>query len=267
MENVDINKVIRQHLDMNNFFTGGFTPRSQEAMREQTRACKAVANAEIELEKVAGIEWIRLMYLYPTGIDAELIETIAASHRTVRYLDIPLQHVSGRILKSMRRPDTPEALRRLIESLRRAMPDIILRTTLMVGFPGETDQEFSDLLDFVRWAQFDALGCFEFYPESGTAAAEMPAQVADKVKKQRLEELMLTQQEIAFDKNKSRIGSKLRCLVDSVEGDGLGCGRFYGQAPDIDSVCIIDNCAAHPGQLIDVKVIGTRDYDLRVVQI
>ncbi|MHC4567422.1 MAG: 30S ribosomal protein S12 methylthiotransferase RimO [Planctomycetota bacterium] len=219
------------------------------------------------LDKVAGIEWIRLMYLYPTGIDAELIETIATSRRTVRYLDIPLQHVSGSILKSMRRPDTPEALRRLIETLRRAMPDIVLRTTLMVGFPGETDREFSELLDFVRWARFDALGCFKFYPESGTAAAEMPAQVADKVKKQRLKELMLAQQEIAFAKNERRIGSELRCLVDSVDSNGLGCGRFYGQAPDIDSVCIIENCSAAPGQFADTKVLATEDYDLRVGQI
>lgn len=220
-----------------------------------------------ELEKVAGIEWIRLMYLYPTGIDTELIETIAGSRKTVHYLDIPLQHVSANMLKSMRRPDTPDALRRLIESLRCAMPDIMLRTTLMVGFPGETDREFAELLDFVRWAQFDALGCFQFYPESGTAAAEMPAQVADKLKKQRLEELMLTQQEIAFARNKSRIGSELRCLVDSVDSDGLGCGRFYGQAPDIDSVCIIEGCSAAPGQFVNAKVVDTQDYDLRVEQV
>ena len=220
-----------------------------------------------ELEKVAGIEWIRLMYLYPTGIDAELIETIAGGGKTVHYMDIPLQHVSANILRSMRRPDTPDAIRRLIENLRSAMPDIVLRTTLMIGFPGETDRDFEELLDFVKWAEFDALGCFEFYPESGTTAAEMPAQVDDDIKKQRLDELMLTQQEIAFAKNKSRIGSELRCLVDSVDSDGLGCGRSYGQAPDIDSACIIENCAAHPGQFIDVRVIGTQDYDLRVGQI
>ena len=220
-----------------------------------------------ELEKVAGVEWIRLMYLYPTGIDTELIETIAASGKTVHYLDIPLQHVSANILRSMRRPDTPDAIRRLIENLRSAMPDITLRTTLIVGFPDETERDFKELIEFVKWAEFDALGCFEFYPESGTTAAEMPAQVDDDIKKQRLDELMLTQQEIAFAKNKSRIGSELRCLVDSVDSDGLGCGRFYGQAPDIDSACIIENCAAHPGQFIDVRVIGTQDYDLRVGQI
>ena len=220
-----------------------------------------------ELEKVRGIEWIRLMYLYPTGIDEELIETIATSKKIVHYLDIPLQHVSGVILKSMRRPDTPDAIRRLIESLRSAMPDIMLRTTLMTGFPGETDREFNELLDFVKWAEFDALGCFKFYPESGTAAAEMPDQVPDEVKQQRLDELMLAQQKIAFAKNKSRIGDKLRCLVDSVEKKHVCRGRFYGQAPDIDSVCIIKNCSASPGQFVNAKVVAAQDYDLIVKKI
>jgi ribosomal protein S12 methylthiotransferase len=220
-----------------------------------------------ELDKVAGIEWIRLMYLYPTGIDGELIETIAESTKTVHYLDIPLQHVSAHILRSMRRPDDPGALRRLIKNLRRAMPDIILRTTLIVGFPGETDRDFEELLSFVKWARFDVLGCFEFYPESGTAAAEMPAQVPDGIKKERFDELMLTQQKIAFEKNESRVGGRLRCLVDSVESDSLGCGRFYGQAPEIDSVCMIEDCSVAPGQFIDAEVIGARDYDLRVEQV
>ena len=220
-----------------------------------------------ELEKIDGIEWIRLMYLYPTGIDAELIETIAKSGKIVHYLDVPLQHVSENILKSMRRPENPDLVMSLIEKLRDAMSDIILRTTLMVGFPGETDRDFEELLDFVKWARFDALGCFEFYPESGTVAADMPDQIADEIKKQRFDELMLTQQEIAFEKNKSRIGGELVCLVDSVEAEGPGCGRFYGQAPDIEGNCIIESCSATPGQFIDVKVIDTQDYDLRVRQI
>ena len=147
------------------------------------------------------------------------------------------------------------------------MPDAILRTTLMLGFPGETDREFNELLDFVKWAQFDALGCFEFYPESGTTAAQMPAQVPDKVKQQRFDELMLTQQKIAFAKNENRIGGKLRCLVDSVDDKGIRRGRFYGQAPDIDSVCIIENCSAAPGQFVDAKVVTAQDYDLIVRQV
>jgi len=220
-----------------------------------------------ELEKITDLAWIRLMYLYPAGIDAGLIETIAKSGKIVHYLDIPNQHVNDTILKAMRRPDTKDRLCQLIENLRSAMSDIVLRTTLIIGFPGETDRQFNELLNFVKWAEFDALGCFKFYPESGTGAAEMPAQVPEKVKQQRLEELMLTQQKIAFDKNKKRIGSKLTCLVDSVDSEGLARARFYGQAPDIDSVCIIKNCSARPGQFINTKVVDTKDYDLIVEQI
>jgi len=220
-----------------------------------------------EFEKIAGLAWLRLMYLYPTGIDGELIETIAKSEKIVRYLDVPLQHVNDKILKSMRRPDTRDKLHRLIDDLRFAMPDIVLRTTLIVGFPGETDRQFEELMDFVRWVQFDALGCFKFNPESGTAAAGLPGQVPDEVKQQRLDELMLTQQKISFANNKDRIASRLTCLVDSVDPKGLGRGRYYGQAPDIDGVCIIKHCSAKPGQLIATKVVGTQDYDLLVTQI
>jgi ribosomal protein S12 methylthiotransferase len=217
--------------------------------------------------KVTGLIWLRLMYLYPTGIDKELIKTIAKSEKVVHYLDVPLQHVNNEILKSMRRPDTKDKLRRLIEKLRLAMPDIILRTTLIVGFPGETDQQFEELLDFVKWARFDALGCFKFYPESGTFAVKLPGQVPDEIKQQRLDELMLTQQKIAFARNEERIGSRLTCLVDSIDSNGLGRGRFYGQAPDIDSLCIIKKCSAQPGQFIDTKVTAAQDYDLLVEQI
>jgi len=220
-----------------------------------------------EFEKLDNLAWLRLMYLYPTGIDDELIEIITKSEKVIHYLDIPLQHINNKILKSMRRPDTKDKLQCLIEDLRHAMPDIVLRTTLIVGFPGETDRQFEELLDFIKWARFDALGCFKFYPESGTSAAMLPDQVPDEVKQRRLDELMLTQQKIAFAQNKDKIGSSLRCLVDSVDSEGLATGRYYGQAPDIDSVCIIKNCSTKPGQFIDTKVVGTQDYDLLLEQI
>ncbi len=220
-----------------------------------------------ELEKIAGLKWIRLMYLYPAGITDALIETIAESEKIVHYLDIPIQHINDKILKDMRRPDTGDRIRRLIEKLRSAVGDVVLRTTVIVGFPGETDRQFNELLDFIKWAEFDCLGCFEYYPESGTPAAKMPGQVPDRIKQQRLEELMLTQQKIAFAKNKTRIGAELTCLVDSVEAQGAGRGRFYGQAPDIDSVCIIKNCSVSPGVFLNTKVIDTKDYDLVVEQI
>jgi len=220
-----------------------------------------------ELERIGDLVWIRLMYLWPAGIDERLIETIAKSKKVVHYLDVPIQHISNKILKAMRRPDTKDRLQKLIEKLRSSLPDIILRTTLMIGFPGETEQQFTELLDFVRWAEFDALGCFQFYPEAGTPAVDMPNQVPDQVKQQRVEELMLAQQKIAFAKNHNRIGSKLVCMVDSVSNKGFVRGRFYGQAPNIDSVCIIENCSANPGQFISTRVVGSKDYDLLVQQI
>ncbi len=237
-----------------------------EAATHHIRAKNGLVKLLTELEKTAGLAWIRLMYLWPAGIDDKLIETIARSEKIVHYLDAPIQHVNNKILKAMRRPDTKDNLQQLIEKLRSAMPDVILRTTLIAGFPGETDQQFTELMDFVRWAEFDALGCFKFYPEAGTPAANMPDQVPDQVKQQRVEELMLAQQKIAFAKNKNRVGSKLVCLVDSVDSR-TGRGRFYGQAPDIDSICIIENCSAKSGEFINTRVVDTKDYDLLVRQI
>jgi len=220
-----------------------------------------------ELEGIEMLRWIRLMYLYPMGIDDELIETVASSEKIVNYFDIPIQHINDKILKDMRRGDTKEHIYSLIEKLRMSIAGVILRTTIMVGFAGETASQFEELVEFVKRAQFDALGCFRYYRELGTAAAEMSNQVPDELKEQRAEELMLTQQGIVFSKNKTRIGTNLICLVDSVDNDGTAWGRFYGQAPDIDSVCIIEECSAKPGQFIDVKVIGSKDYDLLVQQI
>jgi ribosomal protein S12 methylthiotransferase len=215
-----------------------------------------------ELEQVPQLAWIRLLYAYPTGITDDIIGAVAKSEKVVRYLDIPIQHASDKMLKAMRRPDTAEALRSLVERLRAAMPDVVLRTTLIVGFPGETEREFSELVEFVEWARFDALGAFTFFPEAGTPAAELPDQVSDEVKQARLERLMLAQQKIAFAKNEARIGSRLTCLVDEIDDEGNGYGRFYGQAPDIDSICVIEGCPGDVGRWVDVRVVGARDYDL-----
>ncbi len=219
------------------------------------------------METIADLAWIRLLYAYPRGITESLIGAIARSDKVLHYLDVPIQHASDKILRAMRRPDTSDGLRTLIERLRAAIPDIVLRTTVIVGFPGETDGDFSDLLEFIRWVQFDALGAFTFFPETGTPAAQFPAQIPDDVKQDRLDALMLAQQEIAFAKNRARVGQRLRCLIDSVDPQGIGYGRFYGQAPDIDAICVVTNCMAGPGSYADVDVVGVRDYDLLVEQI
>jgi ribosomal protein S12 methylthiotransferase len=219
-----------------------------------------------KIEKIEGPKWIRLMYLHPAAITENLLQTIAESKKVVHYLDIPIQHINNTILRRMRRPGSSEKIYRLIEKIRAILPDVVLRTTLIVGFPGETDEQFEELIGFVRWARFDALGAFKFYAEEGTPAAALLNQVPKIVKQQRFRRLMLTQQRIAFEKNRQKLGSRLICLVDEVDGR-IGKGRYYGQAPDIDSICIIKKCRAKPGKFVSVKVVGSCDYDLVVEQV
>jgi len=220
-----------------------------------------------DLAKIPRLRWIRLLYLYPTGITERLIETVGACDKILPYFDIPLQHINPQILKAMRRPHSKDNICRLIDNLRTRLPDCVLRTTFIVGFPGETDARFNELLEFINWARFDNLGCFTFYPEQGTPAANLPHQVPDRVKKYRLEKLMLAQQKIAFDKNKSRIGSTLTCLVDSIDKNHAAKARFFGQAPDIDPICIIRDCNACPGSFINAKITSFKNYDLLCRQI
>jgi len=211
-----------------------------------------------------GPQWIRLMYLYPVGITDRLIETIAYHDNIVNYLDMPIQHISDPVLKAMRRPDNKKMIIGLIDKLCEMIPDIALRSTVIVGFPGETESQFNELLEFVQSVRFDALGCFKYYPESGTPAAGMPGQIPEEIKDERVDKLMMTQQAIAFEKNAAQVGSNIKCLVDSLEEDGTARARHYGQAPEIDSTCIINRCHVMPGQFVESKVIGTSDYDLIV---
>jgi len=215
-----------------------------------------------ELEGIENLRWIRLMYLYPSGVDERLIEAIGSSEKIVNYLDIPIQHINDGVLRRMHRAGGREQICRLIEKLRSKLAGCVLRTTVIVGFPGEGQEEFEELVEFVKWAEFDQLGCFTFYAESGTVAAEMPGQVPDEVKQQRRDELMLTQQAIVLEKNTERIGQELDCLVESVESDGRAKGRFYGQAPEIDSECLIKKCSVGPGRFCRVRIVGSRGYDL-----
>jgi ribosomal protein S12 methylthiotransferase len=214
-----------------------------------------------DLEKLDDLIWLRLMYMYPAGVDDELIERIAASRKVVHYIDMPIQHISDPILKAMRRTDTKEKNVALVERLRKAMPDVSLRTTVIVGFPGETDRQFGELLEFIKWAGFDHLGCFPFYPEPDTAAATFPGQIPEEVKQARLDTLMTTQQQIVFQRNASRIGSVVKCLVDSVDKNSTGQCRFYGQAPHIDTFCHMENCPVPAGRFVDARIAATQDYD------
>ena len=217
-----------------------------------------------ELERIDGLTWIRLMYLYPAAVDDALIEIIADSKKVVHYVDMPVQHINNDILRAMKRADTREHTMELVEKLRAALPDVVLRTTVITGFPGETEREFEELLEFIRWARFDALGAFPFYPEAGTAAAELPGQVDEATKIQRRDAIMLAQQEIAFAGADVMIGRELAVLVDEVYEARAGFGRYYGQAPHIDNVCLIQNCTADAGKFISARVTAREDYDLVV---
>ena len=162
----------------------------------------------------------------------------------------------------MHRPDTKEKITALIEDIRKIIPDVVLRTTVIVGFPGETEQQFKELLDFVKQICFDALGCFAFWPEEGTKAAQLSGRIPQKIKEDRQEQLMLAQQQIVFEKNQSRQGQIIECLIDENQPGQPVIGRYYGQAPHIDSICLIDNCTDPPGSFMKAKITNFKDYDL-----
>jgi len=216
-----------------------------------------------KLNRIDGLRRLRLMYAYPLHFTERLIDAMADCENVVHYVDMPLQHISDRILRRMGRRVSRAATEKLLDRLRRRMPDIVIRTAFIVGFPGETEREFTELLEFVRAFRFDALGVFEFSPERGTPAMLLGGQVPDEVKADRARQAMLAQQEIAFAANRKKIGRTVEVLVDGMDSKGKCVGRHYGQAPDIDSVCILKH-QADPGSLAKCKVVGCKGYDLVV---
>ncbi len=211
--------------------------------------------------------WLRVMYAYPGHVTPRLIETMAGLPQVCKYLDMPLQHVSGRLLKAMRRPAHRHALQH-IEDLRSAMPDIALRTTFIVGFPGETEEDFRELLAFVRWARFDHVGVFTFSAEPGTPAAELPGQVPEEVKVERRHRLMTLQQQISYSKNRALLGRTLKVLIEGVgELEEGGCarpisaGRAGRHAPEVDGLVLVMG-RLPLGEFAEVKVRQVFPYDL-----
>ncbi|MFP4354570.1 MAG: 30S ribosomal protein S12 methylthiotransferase RimO [Phycisphaerae bacterium] len=215
------------------------------------------------LDRLDGVEWIRLLYTYPLRFDRKLIDTMAAAEHVVPYIDMPLQHIDGEILRRMGRAVGSDQVRDLLEAIRRAMPAISIRTTFIVGFPGETEAQFQHLLDFVADSCFEAMGAFAYSPEPGTPAATMPDQIPEQVKQKRLEAIMSLQQEISLQVNQARLGSELDVLVDGTDEQGACFGRHGGQAPDIDGICYLDP-PAEPGSLVRGKVVGADEYDLHI---
>lgn len=213
---------------------------------------------------IDGIEWIRLLYCYPDKVTDELIETMASEPKVLHYMDLPLQHADDRVLKAMNRKGTSAEIRALIEKLRAAMPDIVIRTTFMTGFPGEDEDAFDNLALFVNEMEFDRMGCFSFSPQAGTPAYDMDGQVEDDVKQRRGEILMNDQYSIVEDKNLARIGKTYTVLVEEYDAYAdCYIGRTYMDAPEIDGVLYFTSTKEYePGDFAEVLVTDTKEYDL-----
>jgi ribosomal protein S12 methylthiotransferase len=209
-----------------------------------------------EIQEMEGEFWVRLLYTHPAHWSDELIETIAQCDKVARYIDIPLQHIDDAMLGRMRRETSRAHIENLIHKLRAGIPGVTLRTTFIVGFPGETEAEFASLLDFIRRARFERLGIFKYSQEEGSRAAKMPGQIPAKIKNARYRAAMSVQQQIAHDLAREKFGSELKLLVDQPH-----IARSEGDAPDVDARVVLSQ-AAPVGEFVRRRITGSRGYDL-----
>jgi len=220
-----------------------------------------------ELNGVDGIEWIRLLYLYPTTITADVIDAIADLDKVVKYIDLPLQHASDAVLKRMKRPGTRKSYVRLLDNIRARIPNVTLRTTFIVGFPGETAADFAELESFIDEIGFDHVGVFTYSHEEGTSAHELKDDVPAATKKKRQERLMARQRDLVTTRQQARLGERTRLVIDgpSPEHELVVQGRLPGQAPEIDPVVYLTDCdpsSLAKGAFVEVEIVGSQEYDL-----
>ena len=217
-----------------------------------------------KLCEIEGIKWIRFLYSYPETITQELIDVVKKEEKICKYFDIPIQHISDNVLKRMNRKSDGKSIRKIIEKLRKEIPNVIIRTTVMVGFPGETKENFEELYDFVKEAKFERLGAFSYSKEEGTPAKMMPNQVHPQTKKARYNKIMKLQQEISKENLKKQIGRKLEVLVETKTFDGkYYVGRSYMDVPDIDGLVYIEMVdKALEGKFVECEIVDTNEYDL-----
>jgi ribosomal protein S12 methylthiotransferase len=208
----------------------------------------------------AGVDWIRIMYAYPGYVTDRLVEVMASSPMIVPYLDMPLQHAHPGTLRRMRRPANIEWVYRTLEKMRQAMPELALRTTFIVGYPGETEDEFQTLMEFIREIRFDRVGAFKFSFEPGTSSEPLGDPIPEEVKQERWERLMELQQGISLEKNQAFVGRKLDVLIEG-QGDGITLGRTYRDAPEIDGMVLIEGDIP-AGEMVPVQITGALTYDL-----
>ena len=220
-----------------------------------------------ELCKIKGIEWIRFLYSYPEGITDELIETVANEPKIAKYFDIPIQHISNPVLKRMNRRTNKEQIEKLIQKIRNKIPKVTLRTSLIVGFPGETEEQFKELEEFVGTAKFDKLGTFMYSKEEGTPAAKLPEQIHGNTKKARYRKIMEIQQKISEENLNKWLGKKCKILIEDISFDGKYLiGRTMQDVPDMDGLVFVQNEKINPeeiiNQFVEAEIIKTREYDL-----
>ena len=216
-----------------------------------------------DLNALEGIEWIRVMYLYPNNFTDELIEAFATLDKVCKYIDIPLQHASDRLLESMNRFDTRQQVETLLNKLRTRIPGITIRTTFIVGFPGETDEDFAELLDFVEKQRFENAGVFQYSQEEGTVAGEMENQIAPEVKENRYHELMALQAGISEEIHQEREDAELDVIVEGFDEDNLAYGRSAHEAPDIDGTIFIENAEGlKVGAMVRVRILQGFTYEM-----
>ncbi len=223
-----------------------------------------------ELEKIEGIRWVRLLYLYPTEIEEELIDYMASSQKLLPYFDIPLQHISDQVLKSMRRGYDSNFVRKVIDRIKNKLPNAILRTTFIVGYPTESVEDFEKLLSFVSEGHFNWVGVFTYYQEEGTYAFNLGDPISAEEKERRKEELLEIQREITISKNKEFIGKELPLVVDGYDEEFgyVPVGRIYAQAPEVDGITYIETeRELRPGDFIRVRITQVGEYDLGAIDV
>ena len=217
-----------------------------------------------ELEQVEGIDWIRVLYNYPNFFTEELYDVLGSAKKVIPYLDMPLQHINDRMLRVMNRRHTRAETVSIIERLRKTMPGLVLRTTFIVGFPGETEAEFEELLAFVNESRFERLGVFPYSFEADTPAAQLPRHIPDEVKAERRDRVMAAQQPIAFAFNESMVGRTLDVLIDGPAldaGKNVWLGRSYADAPDVNGVTYVKGAQLESGDLVSCEIVGANGYD------
>jgi ribosomal protein S12 methylthiotransferase len=225
---------------------------------------KRLAELLEEISKIDGIKWIRFLYAYPESITDELIQTVKNNDKICKYFDIPIQHISDPVLKRMNRKTTGENIRKIIDKIKKEIPNVILRTTLIVGFPGETENDFKKLMKFVSEANFDKLGAFKYSKEDGTSAAKLPKQIHYKTKQKRLDQIMSLAQKISKQKLQEKIGQEYEMLVETKTfDDKYYCGRTYMDIPEEDGLVFIPNKKPNlENTWIKTKITNVKNYDL-----